>query len=211
MSIKVYTAYRLKEGYDLWETLHRIRKKAEKAIDGVLRELASDFEEEAKKDIEFRKKILESVGEKDLEKMPSMDLIFFYMGKQYNLQQTSSQRNPFDFNVGVGVKYHKGRYLFIPYCDCLMSRVLDFMKRDKALEDYAYWNNTDKPGRISYKKWEARGVVWEELCEPDSWKTSLVLDILTPQNYYLFNFWLNDQLKKSERKKKIAKVMREGE
>lgn len=204
MSTKIYKAYRLKEGHDLWETLHRIRKKAEKSIDKVLRELAAGLLEASEKNEKLKRLILDMSGHKDaaLDKTLDLDDVFYYMGQQYKEQQTKTQRDAFDFNVSVGVWHHDGRYLFIPYCDCFMKRALDFMSRDKSLEDYSYWNNTDKPRNISEKRWVERGKVWDVLTEPDVWKTNLVLEILTPQNYYMFNFWLHDQLEASAKRMK---------
>lgn len=214
MSTKIYTAYRVKKGHDLWETLQRIRKKAEKGIDGVLRDLAKSLLQGSKENKDLKRLILDLSGHKDadIDKVIDLDDVFYYMGEQYSRQQTSSQRDPFDFNVSVGVWQHKGWFLLIPYCDGFMRKVLDFMKRDKSLEDYSYWNNTDQPKNVSSKKWNERGEVWDIVRE--DWRTNLALEILTPQNYYLYNFWLDDQLKEASKKakrKSKTKPRRENE
>jgi hypothetical protein len=58
----------------------------------------------------------------------------------------------------------RGRHVYIiPYG----KAVLPDDKPD-WIQDYSYWDNSDHPDGITYRQWEARGVMWHKVCL-DNW------------------------------------------
>jgi hypothetical protein len=43
------------------------------------------------------------------------------------------------------------------------SRWVDRWMEKEEIEDFAYWNNTDRPAEVSAKEWAARGKIWDDI------------------------------------------------
>jgi hypothetical protein len=120
--------------------------------------------------------------------------------KGYRDQSTKSERNEFDLDVSIAIRELDGGLYIIPRCDMMMGRVLDFLKRDPALQDFAYWNNTDPPRGMrsgaGYARWEERGKVWEAL--DVHWQEFLVLELMTVSKFSYVEPWFYDLMEKQK-------------
>ena len=96
-----------------------------------------------------------------------------------NLKEGS--RSPeLDKDIGFYMKEYKGDlYLYLFYEDSdIKNKLLDKLK---GIEDFGYWNNTDKPEEISDSHWEKRKKIWNELLTSYSFSKS---DF---EEFYFFN------------------------
>jgi hypothetical protein len=100
---------------------------------------------------------------------------------KYGEQRNQYDRNLWALDVCVTTRRCRDRFYLIPYCDhmCLLRGCLDFMRDDERLEDFSYWNNTDKPEEVTSQAWTWRGTVWNELTKPERWSEFVVLDVVS--------------------------------
>ena len=202
MSTKIWVAYRLKKSADLWPFVHDVRLKATAVLK---RELEAVY--------------AQVMGGVDQTSEPYLKALEDYRGDAwraqlyiaekfvrdaYKVSDTSPERNYFDFDVSIGIRQFEKKLYIIPYCDMRMKKVLDFLRRDRRLEDYHYQNQTDKPKRISNKAWEERARVWNGMDAADQWQDVLVLDICRYNMFYQIDpVW--DMCLKRRKAEKLAK------
>lgn len=202
MSTKVYTAYRLKNSRDLWPVVRDIKQRGKRAVQ---RELAKVYElTRASVDTsteEYKSALHYYDGDDWLARHRIAQRL---LGDAYRKQLGSSQRDEYNFDVSVGIWERSGTMYLIPYCDMFLRNVLDFMKRDKRLEDFAYWNNTDKPPRISNAEWNKRGKVWSTI-DAAGWENHLAIDVCSWSAWYLIDPWLNLGRKYTARKRSLRR------
>lgn len=82
------------------------------------------------------------------------------MDRQNQIRKMNS-RDPFaDFDCEISI---------FPLEDCFLLLVnaeqeefLEAFKKIEGVEEYAYWNNTDKPDRCTEEEWEHREEVWDK-------------------------------------------------
>lgn len=105
--------------------------------------------------------------------------------RRYRDQLVKPYRNDFDFDVWITVREYEGRLYLIPSCGLGAQGCLDFLKRDRRLEDFAFWDNSDKPNHITGRAWRHRKRVWDAL-DPgvpghqlyaDPWSDYLTIEI----------------------------------
>lgn len=189
MSTKIYTAYRLKDSNDFWPFLRDVRRTAIENIRKVLLELFETLLPEVDSASEAYQKALETFKTEDRARAYLVERL---ITDQYRLQASSSQRDYYDFDVSIAVREHEGRLYLVPYCDMQMRGVLDFLKDDPRLEDFAYWNNSDQPKEVSRAEWDERQKIWDlidatppaDTLYKASWLDYVAIDICTPQNFW---------------------------
>lgn len=163
MSVKIYTAYRVKTGVDLWPLLREIRLKAEARAKAALWQLYPIVAEAPSK--AFRK-----------------------MYDNYVAQFAESSKNEWDLDVNIAIWRAGRRYVMIPFSGSgHFHHVLDFLKTNKSLEDYSYWNNTDRPPHVTAQAWQARATTWGRILEGNGWDDHLVLDIVSVTGFNRVN------------------------
>lgn len=182
MSTKIYEAYCIKPGYDVWEVLWTIRRRAEKNVRATLTRLYNALLEDAKRPPEARE-LLE--GEIDVERFNYLTASRFVQDR-YKQTIGNPNRSSWDMSVAVAVRRaRRNRCLLIPYPGSgLLSDSLRFLRRHKALADYCYFNNTDRPRHITARAWNERRRTWGELLPDDRWQDKLVLDIVTVEGWF---------------------------
>lgn len=96
-----------------------------------------------------------------------------------------------NYKSSLTFREHKGRIYIIPYLGYLCEGLRKVLEKDDRLEEYGYWNNTDRPEEVSARQWAARKKVWEPMTDSEPWHDMLVLEIVCPNNmYYIDNyFW----------------------
>jgi len=104
-----------------------------------------------------------------------------WMHKEYGKTLAEHTWDLWALDASITMRVYRSKYYLIPYCDrrCHLGGLLDFMADDKRLEDFAYWNNTDKPDEVSTQKWAWRRTVWNDLTKHERWKEFVSVDIIT--------------------------------
>lgn len=84
-----------------------------------------------------------------------------YVCKEYFDIYKTMNRNPsFDFGFSISLIPFKNKTLIIPYYDNIELRDIFFSFEE--IIDYSYWNNTDKPDKITNREWNKRKNNWDE-------------------------------------------------
>lgn len=208
MSTKVYVAYRTKPGVDIWKLSTEIHAKARRRVQQVLR-------------TEYARLLEASVQEKSLHQLICDRLrmqtkttslttleISAYVHRCYGDQLSSGLRDHWDLSVSIALRKDGNRWYLIPYADGLMRSVLSFLSRQKGLENYAYWDNVDRPRGISDAEWEARGRQWDKL--DARWQEMLVLEVLSYSGFMYVDPAYPDTVKASKLRRKAQKSAGKG-
>jgi hypothetical protein len=191
MSTKIYTAYRTREGVDIWDIVPRLLAKSREAVLDVLHSLIVQLQDTAQNDAtgEMKKEIFAAAKRRNPDEPLTDSIVFDFLYMKYREQHTSALRNAFDFNASIVIRRHEGRYYLIPYSDMHFREVFDFLAEDPDLEDFSCWNNTDPPEEFrrdgGYEQWNARGAVWDTLHERGD--EYLVLDVVTSDSFYMLS------------------------
>ncbi len=64
------------------------------------------------------------------------------------------------------------------------------MRRDKSLQDFKYFNNTDKPKNVSSRDWNRRARVWREVVDEPKWSDRFVVEIVAYGRFDYIDPWL---------------------
>lgn len=172
MSLKIYEAYRCPTS-KAWSLFPLIRERGLSQATASLQQLVIDIEQG---DVS----VLHDGG------FPSKKGdIRAWLLQQYKSQVTSSQISWCDFDVFLTVR-QKGRFTYlIPHCDGpFVRKCLDFLPYLPDLQEFGYWNSTEKPPEISGHQWSSRKRVWNDLLSPSNRDNVLRLDIVSHQNFW---------------------------
>lgn len=182
MSTKIYEAYRLKKNVSLFNFVRDARALGEAAVKGVFRKIYTELAETAvNTDSDEYKKALESYDGN--ETLARYSMAHELVRKGYKAQLGDPFRNFFNFDVSIVFREYQNRFYLIPIGDGRMRESLDFLKKHPNLEDFAYWNNTDRPDNVSAQAWRRRAKVWNEMDRID-WRASLVLHLCDWDGFY---------------------------
>jgi len=192
LSTKIYSAYRVRKGADMWDVVHDIRIQGSENVKEALKKFGSTHLSAVREDTDLFKKALDyySHYERSQEitrKLARIKVATDILKRFYRINSTSSIRSPYNFDVSVGFRQYKGRIYVIPYCDWTMGKVLDFLKKDHRLTDFHYQNQTDKPKHISEKSWDRRADVWNGMDKDGLFQDVLCLDICRFDMYWQFD------------------------
>lgn len=180
MSTKIYTAYRLRPGVDLWTFCADVKKQGQQNIREILKTMYRSMPGSS----EAEPRIRQALGLPAKEPITWLNCAM-YVKHEYGAQLHSSKRNLFDLDVSIAIRRCGRRYYLIPYCEMLVGEVLNFLSDDPRVEDYAYWNNTDRPEEVSARAWAARARTWDTMIK--RWEQMLTLDICSYNGFYLIN------------------------
>ena len=172
MSIKIYTAYRLKDSGEFWPILRDCRRRGLEAVRELVCRLATTIVPMDKSSADYGApdRAREIIGLREL-------------GKRYQAQATSGLRDEYDFDVTITVREYRGALYLVPYCDMFLRDALHFLRSDPRLEDFAYWDNADELEGISEMEWQERRAVWLGIDEA-GWLDTAVIEICTPQKFW---------------------------
>lgn len=71
-----------------------------------------------------------------------------------------------DVDASLNVWVHEDGYAYlIGYGECWGR----FRQRLRYASDYSYWNNTDRPRRVTAEEWADRARTWDAVCLDDDW------------------------------------------
>lgn len=83
-------------------------------------------------------------------------------------------RSEHDIDCRLNVWFYLRHAYVVPIGD---AWVHERFECESPVEDYAYWNNTDKPDDVTERAWTARGKMWETVCL-DDWDRSRLVHTL---------------------------------
>lgn len=175
MSTKIYTAYRFPKTLGLFDVMNKVKVDGLKVVKQRMRHYYDVIIEQGK-----------TVEE-------THDII----AKLYKEAVVSSESNPFNFDMCISVHEHEDYYYLIPYGIIDYGR-WDFLDNNTHLEEFGYYDNTDKPENISVKEWNDRGRIWYEI-DDTGWQGQLVCVISEYDDFWRISPWLD--LKREEFKK----------
>lgn len=173
MSYKIYDAYRLKEGYDVWEIAEKIHVSLTNKIKHTLTQIYQEIDEE-KRD-EFHKQLCISISE----------------------VANSPHKSICDVDVGVHFWKYEDRYYIRAYDDniSILNGTVELLEDMGELEDFHYQNHTDQPENINDEEWEERFKIWEKILN----KPSLHLEICNANIFWRVDPYIELCLMKSGR------------
>ena len=194
MSTKIYNAYRVKPGYKIEDIIYdwqiRGRQNAESILSAFIIKLCGIVDKTSKKYKQELKRMKDYKYEDDLaDEFARLKTIIAMVRQKYNEQLTSMERNPFNFDTSISFRFHKRRIYVQTYCDWTMKEALDFVNKDRRVEDFHFQNSTDKPNHISEKEWKQRERIWDKIYSNEGRLRSLGLDIVSKNELF---FLLSD-------------------
>jgi hypothetical protein len=163
MSFKLYEAYRLKPGVDLWEFVHDVRIKAQRRAGRILRTVYTSLLQDAETNKKMREEILKAYSQgREIPDRPvgAVDCAC-WVREKYKQASISPRRDKFDLDVSISFRKYKRHWYIIPFPGSgLFNNVLSFMRKDPRLEEYHYQNQTDKSAKYSNREWGRRRKIW---------------------------------------------------
>lgn len=165
MSTKIYTAWRCRHRM-FYLALDEIRKKAFEYAAKTVREEIKAFEPKV-----FEKAYKTFMKVKKQPDTPELRKLLQVRSAMAAAQiaSTSMERmHPCDIDASLNVWLYNDHVYMIAYGEC-WNHVGNFVP--SAAEDYAYWNNTDKPDHVTHQQWRQRGKTWDEVFG-DAWDSA---------------------------------------
>ncbi|MFW6219340.1 MAG: hypothetical protein ACOC33_00600 [bacterium] len=98
--------------------------------------------------------------DKNLKFLISFEIYNEYKKRSDKIKQTK-QRDPlYDFEFEIVFIPIKNKILCLLYTE--QSNFIKIWENQSEIEEYGYWNNTDKPENLSEKDWDKRKIDWDE-------------------------------------------------
>ncbi|MCK4526130.1 hypothetical protein KAW18_02065 [candidate division WOR-3 bacterium] len=119
--------------------------------------------------------------------------------KLYKDAVVSTEKNPFNFDMCVSIHEYEDYYYLIPYGVIEYDR-WDFLDNNPQLEEFGYYNNTDKPENVSDRDWDDRELIWNAII--DVWERQLVCIISEYDDFWRISPWLDLKREEFEKSKK---------
>lgn len=158
MSIKLYTAYRIKlAGFDKFLSVLRdkLEAKLEEKLLIVLAEKSVDFFDSYTANIKVSDK-------EEKYKYSSIGRASGEIHERHREVKKTGRRDPgFDFECDISFIFSGNYVYFIVFTE--VNDYIEIIQNFKNVEDYSYWNNTDRPENIPSKVWSARRRKWDQL------------------------------------------------
>ncbi len=180
MSLKIYNAYRLAKAQTLWDVVRDITVQGREAAQGVLRRIYVDMAAAVLPTHEIYQACLKSDWPETGARLEAASRT---LQKLYKAASISFERNPFNFDISVGIWRNRGRYYLRGFCDMQVSHCLDFMEDDRRLIPYSYWDNSDRPKDVPISEWRARARTWHAI-NRETHNVHLLIDVLSYQNLF---------------------------
>lgn len=164
MSTKIFNAYRI-HGVRNFDSLNNFLEELSGKVDQILfeefnkiisREMVLTFD---RKIVQPDKKTEHDDG---LAKWGYLSHFIDYAEQKKSEASKSMMRNPFyDFDVHIPFFFYSDFVYCIIFSE--QRRIHEMFKDIPTVEDYSYFNNTDKPDDVSEKDWDERALVWNKI------------------------------------------------
>lgn len=180
MSTKIFNAYRFHKNLGLFDIMYKVKEDGLKIVKQRMRHYYDVIMEQGK----------------------TVDETHEIITKLYKEAVVSLENNPFNFDMCIGIHEYEDYYYLIPYGVVDYDR-WDFLDNNPQLEEFGYWDNTDKPEEISDGEWEERGRIWYAIIDA-GWARQLVCDINNFDDFWqvspYFDLSTDELRRKTERK-----------
>lgn len=192
MSMKVYSAFRVKPEADVWAVLKDIHDSAERNVRESLRAFyRARVEEVDLESKEFRAARRTDPGR--TEASFRLHLVDEDLCKKFKEAATSMQRSEYDLEVNLALTKHRTGFYLRAFCDnvsCLRGS-LDFLQTHPDLEDFHYQNQTDRPRGVSEHAWGERKRIWDEMADKAGFfPYQLIVVVCSWGKFWRLNPWL---------------------
>lgn len=185
MSTKIFNTFKLKKEN---LTIHELF-----LISDIIREVLKEKQREIILDMAYKttcnfldKKIYKKENILEDEKIKNILeynlplYVYEKLQRKYNKVKHNLTRTPediYDFSVSVCFfEYNNNIYLKL-FCGYYEKDFMNSLKELDILEEYDYWNNTDKPDNISNEEWKERALVWENIFKKSSIPNEVALNL----------------------------------
>lgn len=219
MSTKIWTAYRLTRGRDLWDYVHDLRVRAVGEVKKLLvksyLDLLADWENSAK-EYATANAMYKAARKIRLGHDKGGELDRYYpsgasdfLREMYLTQLGQTERSLWDLTVAIAARKSRRGWLLVPYPGSgLLQSSLAFMERLPYLEDYHYQNSSDRPDEVSARAWAERAATWDPLLDDDVWRDRLDIDILHGWHGYTAVDPIWDHLRPSLKRRRYVVELR---
>lgn len=172
MSVRIYEAYRLKRGHDVWKTIARLRKRAIRNAKQITAQLYENLLADPAGRAELRTVLDDPIAKID------------YMAASRWLRH-QSRADFFAPYVELRLNWTGQRWLIRPHAFGFLSGALRHVRRAPEREDYHYQTASDRPQEVSEAAWAARGRAWHSLFDEHGrlTKNEVVVPIATPRDW----------------------------
>lgn len=144
MSVKIYQAWRWKKELGVFPVIGKIQVAARKEIEKQLRKLVR----------------YTNIGNNRRARWEMASMLSWTT----RISTTSQYINPYGINIVFLLRETPEHYLCMP----LHPRDdFNFIKDIEGVEEFGYWDNTDRPVGISQEDWEARRQFWIDHWKPE--------------------------------------------
>lgn len=161
MSTKIYTGFRFKTS-NLRE-IHEHFLEWRKRIDTLTREAKHRY---------LAKHAVENIDNaiaygKPVPKNPLLEVDLEMNDAQAEIKKTGQRNVSVDFDFEVSVMPWGRKVYGIIFCE--QSAWIDEFMSQPWVEEYGYWNNTDRPDHLTARQWERRRKTWNAILKQDPW------------------------------------------
>lgn len=192
MSFKVYEAYRIKSGLQLFDVMASLRTTAQERVRNVLQ---TQYTETLKDPTWLEGLVPPNTNLEELT-VRKIDLLF---REQYGAQLSHLENSVWNFDLTLTIWEHKKRYYLVPHKPgFLLTNVLDFLQEDSQLEEYGYWDSSDRPKGVSPAAWRTRKKIWTHIKVPEQVARSLECSIVNYHNWNSISPWFEMAQKNSK-------------
>lgn len=187
MSTKIYTAYRTRPGVELFELVRDLRQHGARSVHESLKV----FYKEVASAASPTQPLLRAAMRLRPDDEPTARVMVAdrIITRAYRLQLGSHHRSMWNLDVSIAIRRYADRYYLIPHCDGLMRESLAFLAEHPLLEDFAYWNSSDKPKEIDEESWEERRAIWHAMFP--NWQDVLALDLCSWPMFWQVSPWMD--------------------
>lgn len=149
MSIKVYEAYRIPENR-LNDFIHFIDKVCLNNIKEEIIKLYNNIVDESVEEYKNKHSYLKDYSDKEVKFELMVDMI--------RKDMESDMRGMCDMTSGVDMWLVGDKFYIVPYGEKWVYKDIEY---PDFVEDYSYWDNTDRPEDISRIEWKDRRSKWK--------------------------------------------------
>jgi len=144
MSTKIYQAWRWPKALGVFAVTSKIEAAAKKEVGKRLRKLVRNAK------IEDNRKARWEIA--------SM------LSSVTKISTVSLRIDPYDMNIVFMLREAPEHYLCMPTNG---RDRFEFMKDIEGVEEFGYWDNTDRPDGMTQEEWDARGKLWDDYWKPE--------------------------------------------
>ena len=158
MSTKIYNGYKIPKSLDvLQDFIIDFRNKAEEIVLNDLTKLTAEMTS-----YNVDRFFFNSLKEPELADS-ALQKVMRLIDDEYSKIKKTKQRNPtydFECEVSVLVPKESDKILLLLFTE--KQNIKSLFESYEFIEEYCYWNNSDKPNDISESDWKQREIDWNK-------------------------------------------------